>query len=176
MDTSVAGVTVTDVLPEIDPTLAAMLAAPGATAVTVPAVPAALLTVAAAVFDEFQVAWPVRSSVELSVKMPVALNCRVRPLARLGLPGVTWMAVSSAPVTVNVVVPETVPIAAEIVALPTAAALASPPDAAMVATAVFEELQATWEVKSCLELSEKMPVALNCCVSPLAMLGVAGVT
>ena len=46
----------------------------------------------------------------------------------------------------------------------------------MVATAVVAEAQVTWLVRSCVELSEKVPVAVNCWVSPLAMLGLAGVT
>ena len=46
----------------------------------------------------------------------------------------------------------------------------------MVATEVVAEAQVTWLVRFCVELSEKVPVAVNCSVAPLAMLGLAGVT
>ena len=46
----------------------------------------------------------------------------------------------------------------------------------IVATEVVAEAQVTWLVRSCVELSEKVPVAVNCSVSPLATLGFAGVT
>src|SRR4051812_46735932 len=45
-----------------------------------------------------------------------------------------------------------------------------------VATVRAAEAQATWLVRSCVELSEKVPVAVNCCVVPAAMVGLAGVT
>ena len=46
----------------------------------------------------------------------------------------------------------------------------------IVATAGVADAHVTWLVRSCVELSEKVPVAVNCCVFPLAMLGLAGVT
>ena len=46
----------------------------------------------------------------------------------------------------------------------------------IVATEVVAEAQVTWLVRFCVELSEKVPVAVNCSVSPLATLGLAGVT
>ena len=47
-------------------------------------------------------------------------------MAMLGLAGVTAMDTNVAEVTVSVVLPETTPLVAEIVVLPTAALLASP--------------------------------------------------
>ncbi len=46
----------------------------------------------------------------------------------------------------------------------------------MVATTAAEELHVTVVVMSCVELSEKVPVAVNCCVVPLAIVGLVGVT
>ena len=46
----------------------------------------------------------------------------------------------------------------------------------MFATLVLSELQATDVVKSCVLLSERIPVALYCRVVPLAIMAEAGVT
>ena len=54
-------------------------------------------------------------------------------------------------------------------------AVAKPP-AVMVATLVVSELQVTEPVRFWVLLSVKVPVAVNCCVSPLAIVGFAGVT
>jgi hypothetical protein len=82
-------------------------------------------------------------------------------------------------VTVSVAVPDTLPEVAVMVLEPTAAAVAFPlvPDVLLiVATAVFDELQVTDVVRTCVVLFEYVPVAVNCCVVPLAMLGLDGVT
>lgn len=99
----------------------------------------------------------------------------VVPSAMLGLVGVTWIDESVAEVTVNVVLPDTEPEVAVIVAVPKTAEVASPA-LLTVATEVEEELQVTVAVRSWLVLSEKMPVAMNCLVVPRAMLGFVGVT
>ena len=57
------------------------------------------------VVAEAQVTWLVRSSVELSDKVPVAVNCSVSPVARLGLAGVTAIDWRTAAVTVSTVEP-----------------------------------------------------------------------
>ena len=67
------------------------------------------MIVATEVVAEAQVTWLVRSSVELSENVPVAVNCSVVPLAMLGLAGVTAIEVSVAGLTVKVVVPVTCP-------------------------------------------------------------------
>jgi len=59
------------------------------------------------------------------------------------------------------------------VPVPTAVAR---PALVIVATEVVAEAQVTWLVKICVELSEYVPVAMNCSVSPLATLRFAGVT
>lgn len=114
-----------------------------------------------AVLDELQVAEAVRSCVELSEKFPVALNCWAVPAAILGLTGVTEIDVSVAGVTFNVVVANTTPDVAVIVAEPTDKALAFPA-AVTVAMDAADELQVTELVMFWVVLSENVPVAVNC--------------
>jgi hypothetical protein len=66
MDTSVAGVTVSTVVPDMLPEIAVTVVEPAATDVAKPFDPAALLIVAIPVLDEFQVADVVRFCVVLS--------------------------------------------------------------------------------------------------------------
>ena len=86
------------------------------------------------------------------------------------------METSVAAVTVSFAVPAfPVPgsVAVIVTGPPMANAVASPlePDALlMVATAAFEEVQVTDDVRSLFVLSAYMPVAMNCCVVPFAML------
>jgi hypothetical protein len=140
--------------------------------------PVALLIVAMPVLDELQATVVVRFCVELSEKVPVAVNCWVVPLAVLGLVGVIARDTSVACVTVRVVDPDMLPDAAVIVVEPAATEAANPLEPAallIVAMPVLDELQATVVVRFCVELSEKVPVAVNCWVVPLAMLGLVGV-
>jgi hypothetical protein len=67
MDTSVAGVTVRVVDPDVLPDVAVIVVEPAATEVADPLEPTALLMVATPVLDELQVAVVVRSCVVLSV-------------------------------------------------------------------------------------------------------------
>ncbi len=86
----------------------------------------------------------------------MAVNCSLSPLAMLGLAGVTAIDTSVAAVTVNVVLPEMLPLVAEMVVLPAAAELARPCDPAallMVATPMLLEAQVTWLVRFWVELS-----------------------
>ena len=79
----------------------------------------------------------------------------------------------------RIVNPETLPDVAVIVAVPIATVLALPlvPAALlMVATDIADELQTTEAVKSCVVVTEKVPVAVNCRVAPKTMLGLVGVT
>jgi len=66
-----------------------------------------------------------------------------------------------AEVTVRVVFPETLPNAAATVVEPAETDVASPA-LSIVVTPIFEELHVTCVVRSCLLLSEKIPVAVNC--------------
>src|SRR5262245_19097915 len=105
IDRSAAGVTVSTVDPAMPFSIALIVDVTVASVVARPCEPAALDTVATAVALEAQVTWPVRSCVELSENVPVAVNCRVRPLARLGLACVTAIDCKVAVVTVITVEP-----------------------------------------------------------------------
>src|SRR5262249_29984046 len=76
---------------------------------------------------------------------------------------------------VRVVVSPSSPRDAEMVDVPWATPVARPP-AAIVATAVLDELQVTWLVTFCVLPSEYVPVAAHCCVAPIATAGLSGVT
>jgi hypothetical protein len=78
-------------------------------------------------------------------------------------------------VTVRVVDPLTLADAAEIVVVPGAMPLARPAPL-MVATELFEEFQLTELVRFCVLPSLYVPVAVNCCVAPGVIAGLAGVT
>jgi hypothetical protein len=84
---------------------------------------------------------------------------------------------SVAAVTVRLVDPDTLPDVAVIVVEPDATDVADPLEPAallIVATPVLDELQVTDTVRFWVELSEYLPVAANCCLVPLPMLGFAG--
>jgi len=150
---------------EMASTVAVIVVVPVATGVALPKLPAVLLMVATDVADEFQVAEVVRSWVVLSEKVPVTVNCWFVPVAMLGFVGETVRDTSVADVTVRVVVTETLPDVAVMVAVPVAMAVALPllpVVLLMVATDEADELQITKVVRSWVVLSEKVPVALNC--------------
>lgn len=69
---------------------------------------------------------------------------------------------SSAGVMVSVVVSDMLPDVAVIVVEPTPTDVARPLVLVIVETRVSEELQTTDDVMSCVVLSEKVPVAINC--------------
>ena len=74
----------------------------------------------------------------------------------LGATGDTSIDSSVAAVTVNVVLPVTVPLVADTLVLPTPAVVARPfvPEVLLtVATPLFEDVQVTCVVRSCVELS-----------------------
>jgi hypothetical protein len=173
IDTSVGAVavTVSVVEPLIAPEAALIVLVPAATPVANPPV----VIVATLVVSEVHVAVLVRFCVELSEKVPVAMNCFVALLAIDGFAGVTVIDTSVGAVTVSSVVPSTAPEAASTLLVPVANPVANPP-AVIVTTPVDCELQVTELVKFCVELSEKVPVAVNCSVLPFAIEGFAGVT
>jgi hypothetical protein len=171
IDWSAAAVTVNPVEPEMLPSVAEMVTGPGATAVAKPV----LLIVAQVVSDEAQVTWLVKFSVDPSDNVPVAVNCSVSPTARLVLAGVTAIDWSAAAVIVRPVDPEMVPSVAEIVTGPGATAVASPA-LLIVAQVVSDEAHVTWLVKFSVDPSDNVPVAVNCSVSPMGRLVLAGVT
>jgi hypothetical protein len=157
--------------PEIAPRVAEMVTGPAETAVANPV----LLIVAHVVSEEAQVTWVVRFSVDLSENVQVAVNCSVSPVGRLVLTGVTAIDTKVAAVTVRLVVPEIAPRAADMVTDPGETAVANPA-LLIVAHVVSEEAQVTWVVKFSVDLSDRVPVAVNCSVSPAGRLVLTGVT
>jgi hypothetical protein len=133
-----------------------------------------VLIVATPVLFEPQLT-PLKVGVEPSVSVPVAENCCVRPLAIDGLGGVTAIDCNAAPEQVSVVLPEMLPLVAEIVVLPEPATQVARPDVLIVATPVLVEPQVT-PLNGGVEPSVSVPAAVNCCVSPLATDGLGGVT
>ena len=179
IETRVAAVTVRVVEPESNPEVAAIVVTPSALALASPSDPPAFEMVATPSSEDDHVTAAVRSCVEASVKVPVAVNCCVVPFAMLGSAGVTSIETSAAAVTVRVVEPEIRPDVAVIVVTPAALALARPSEPRafeIVATTSSEEDHVTAEVRSWVVASVYVPVAVNCCVVPFAMLGSAGVT
>ena len=174
MEDKVAGVTVKVVLPMILPEVAAMVTVPAAT----PAIRPGLFSLATNIFDVCQITCEVISWLVPSEYIPVAINCWLSPTGMLGLAGATVMEDKVADLTVRIVLPETVPDVAVMVAAPAATAVARPV-LLTVATDVFEKFQVTCVVISRLVPSEYVPVAVNCWVTPsgiLGTLGVAGIT
>lgn len=129
------------------------------------------------VLDEFHVAIAVKSCVVPSVNVPVAVNCWWSPSAMVVFPGETTIVFSTAGVTLRGAFPEIPPELAVMVALPTAIAFARPrfPEKLILATAGWEEVHATLVVTSRVLPSEKLPVAVNFCVSPAAIEAFPGV-
>ena len=152
------------------PDVAVIVAIPGATPVTDPAV-----TVATVGVEDCQVAVADRSAVLLSEKVPSAVNCRAIPTpVEKGL-GVTRMDCNAAGLTLIPVDPETEPEEAVMVAEPAPTAVARPPPALIVATEGGFEAHEAVEVTSAVWPSVYVPLAPNCCVTPLAIVGFEGV-
>ena len=93
MDSSTGGVTVSPVEPLIAPEVAEMVALP----VPAPVARPLLLIVATALFEEPQVTELVKFCVLPSLKVPVAVNCWVVPLAIELFAGVTAIETSEIP-------------------------------------------------------------------------------
>ena len=114
-----------------------------------------------------------RSALEASLYVPVAVNCWVRPAAMDGLAGVTAMLLRVAALTVSRVLPTTRPLVALIVARAGGDAGGEPVEL-IVARGIAEAQVTGREVR--VEASLYVPVAVNCWVRPAAMDGLAGVT
>jgi hypothetical protein len=171
IDCNVAAVTVSKVEPLIEDDVAVMVEVPTPAPVARPAA----LIVAVAVVPDDHVTVLVRFCVVPSLNVPVAVNCCVAPLAIDGFAGVTAIDCNVAAVTVSKVEPLMDDDVALIVEVPTPAALARP-EALIVAVVVVPDDQVTLDVRFCVVPSLNAPVAMNCCVAPLAIDGFAGVT
>jgi hypothetical protein len=163
------GTTVTPVNPVVLPEMAEIVALPTLTACARPE----LLMVTNAVAVELQVTDAVILLEVPSLNCPSALYCCDVPFGREAPAGVTVMATSVAEVTVSFVEALALPDAALMVVLPGTSAAANPA-ALIVATAVAEEVHVTELVTSCMLPSVKVPVAVNCCICPVAIEGFAG--
>ena len=141
---------------------------------TLVARPAALI-VATASLEDVQVAEFVKSCALPSVKVPVAVNCWVCPLAINGLAGVTDRETRAAAPTVSDAEPVMLSDTALMLAVPGATEL-SRPAAVIVATAGFVDVQKTDAVRSLALPSLKRPVAANCCWEPFGSEMTDGVT
>ena len=170
IDTKCAVDTVSVVEPLTLPNVALMLVLPLAKLVTSPV----LLMVAAAGLEEVQRTDFERSCVLLSLKVPVAVNCRVVPTAVVELAGVTAIETKLALVTVSDAEPLMEPDVAVMVVVPVPTPVAKP-ELSTVATDVAGADQVT-DVKSCVLPSSKLPTALNWSVVPRAMDCAPGLT
>jgi hypothetical protein len=133
-----AAVTVRVVVPVTPPSVALTVLPPSASAMARPV----LVILATATLDDAQAADAVRFCVVPSEYVPVATNCSVNPLATLGLTGVSAIDVTTAGVTVNVVVPLIEPSVAAMVVEPVVSVDARPL-AEIVATATADDVHDT---------------------------------
>src|SRR5258706_322653 len=158
-------------MPTTVPLVAEITVMPALAAVARPAEPVAFEIVAVARVEDAQVTIDVRFCVVVSLYVPVAVNCCVRPLATDGAAGVMARLVSVAAVTASVAVPVTPLLVAEIVVVPTATLVATPRDPAafeIVAVATVPEDQVAVAVSASVGPSLNMPVAGSGLVVPLA--------
>ena len=86
---TMGGVTTSSVEPVIDPEVVLIVVVPAASALARPFVPVVLLTVATFAVVELQVTDWVRSYVLPVLNVPVAKNCCVLPIIKVGVAGVT---------------------------------------------------------------------------------------
>ena len=105
----------------------------------------------------------------------MAASCWAFPAGTLTVSGVTDTEDNVAAVTVRVAVP-VLPLKAAVMVEEPAATPVARPLPLIVATVAFDELQVTCAVISRLVPSEYVPEAANCLVTPIGMLGLAGVT
>lgn len=103
------------------------------------------------------------------------MNCSEVPFAIVRLGAATAIDTNAAGVTVRFVDPLTAPETALILLVPVPAAVTNPP-AVIVATPVVCELHVTELVRFCVEVSEKVPIAVNCSIVPFAIERFAAVT
>jgi hypothetical protein len=152
IETSAGAVTASAVEPVTPPDTAVIVVAPWPVLLAKPWLPPELLIVAAAVFDELQVAEAVRFCVLPSLSVPVAVNCCFVPSGTEGLPGVTAIERSTGGVTARLADPLSEPDSAVIVVAPWPRVLARPwlpAELLMVATVEFEDRQFADDVRFC---------------------------
>src|SRR5512142_438018 len=129
--------------------------------------------VAMPVLDDCQVTLVVMSFVVPSANVPWAVNCTVRPMPTVCAGAEIVREVNREVVTVIEVVPVSEADCAVMVVLPAATAVARPL-ALTVATLVEEDAHVA--VTFVVLPSSFTPTAVNCCVSPMAIVGLEGDT
>jgi hypothetical protein len=139
-----------------------------------------LLTIATPVIEEFHVADDVISCFDPSEKVPEAANCCVLPKEIFELGGVMVIEDKTAGVTDSVAdgelteskiaVMNVVPVLTDVTSPLVGAVLL------IVETAVFDDVHVAQVVRLWPDPSARVPEAVNCCVVPLAMLALAGLT
>lgn len=144
----------------IAPQVAAIVVLPVMMLVTSPV----LSIVATAGADELHSTDCVISWVELSLNVPVALNCFTAPAGIEELRGAIASETRMALVTVTEAVAETVPETTETVEVPGPTAIASPFWSIVKTLAALEDHNA--DVNTWVLPSSKLPVAVNCCCVP----------
>ena len=166
IETRAAGVTVNVAVAETEPDTAVMVVEPVAKDCASPAVPEDTLIVATPGVDDIHCTDEVRFWVELSLYVPVAVNCCVVPRGIEGVGGATAIETSTAPLACTIREPVTLLSRALIVALPVAATAVTRPEVLTVAIPAFEEDQVTPALSVCVVPSEYVPVATSCWVVP----------
>lgn len=181
IDVSVALLTVSSVEPLAEGPpglvkLALIVLEPWATPVATPKLPGALLTVAAAVLADCQLATVLMFCVLPSLKLPVAVKRWVVPGAIAGLAGETEMDWILALLTVSIEESLNVPNVSPIMVLPTPLLTARPLAGPMVATAGVDEVQFTPLAMVMFSVlpSLKVAIAVYCRFVPFAMVAFAG--
>ncbi len=133
-----------------------------------------LSIVATVAFEELHSTRGVTSCCELSLNVPIALNCFTAPTGICESRGAMVNDVRTALVTVAEAVAEIPPETTDIVEAPGPAPVASP-FWSMVSTLVVLDDHCA-EVSTWVLPSSKFPVAVNCCWVPVASVAVAGVS
>ncbi len=153
IDVSVALVTVSVAVPDMELEAAVIVVVPAAKPIAVPFVGTISLTVATLVEDEVQLTLLVTSFILPSAKVPMAVK-EVAVVAAIDfVAGLTAMPVKGGAGTVSVVDPLTLPDLAVMVVVPAATVVANPL-ALMVAVAAVEDVHVAEAVKSLLVPSE----------------------
>ena len=169
--------TVSCAVPEIPASVAVMVTGPPTP--TPFAIPVPAPTVATSVFDDFHADCVVTSFVELSENVPVAVNGCIPFTPIFAVLGVTAIDFKVGPLlTVSCAVPLIVPSVAVIVTGPPGRNSCRQPGRQLQRSQslVSEEVQVDCAVTSFVELSENVPVAVNCCVAFTANRRLPGVT
>lgn len=166
--------------PLIDPYVAVMVDVPRPIACASDEFPAWVPIVAMAEFEELQLTEVVKSCVDPSSYVPVAVNCCVSPLGTEGFAGVTAMDCGSGTMVAVTQALIVTPVAAydrQTSELPPFSPTANPcvpGELLIVALTGFDELHDTKLVTFCVLPLLNVPVAINCSVVPESIFGVDG--